>query len=154
MRLALVITLLAGQTFFEWVDSRGQSHFTDDPRTIPAGAKRRETKGDEVMVSPAAGVKTVDAGAAAPRVEVDTCALARQQLVAAEQRGEQAKSDARRMQEQASQKCQQVLLTHGQGEFARCMASRAEVVEPDQASQVQLETLRETLRRAQQSGCR
>ena len=35
MRLALIITLLAGQTIFEWVDAQGQSHFTNDPQSIP-----------------------------------------------------------------------------------------------------------------------
>lgn len=155
MVLTLLISLVSSQTMYEWVDAKGQSHFTNDPQSIPAGAKKRETKGAEVLVSPAAtpaaAAKPVDAGV--PAVVVDTCALARKQLAEVERKLEQAKVDARKVQEQASQKCQQLLRTHGEGEFARCMASRSEAPAADQAGPKQLETSRETLRQAQQNGC-
>ena len=44
MKLWLLLTLLGGQTIYEWVDGEGQSHFTNDERSIAAGAKRRVTQ--------------------------------------------------------------------------------------------------------------
>ena len=93
----------------------------------------------------------VDAGLPAA---VDTCAQAQKQLARVVLQIEQRKGDARRLEDQASRNCQQLLRTHGDGEFARCMAGRSEAVAPDQLAQQQLETSRETLRRAQLNGCR
>lgn len=168
MKLVLLLALLAGPTIYEWVDAKGGTHFTDDPSTIPAGAKRRVTEGAEVMISPAAprpdaGVArpTLDAGVVratlpTPEVGPDTCTAARKQISQLERQLQEAKGAFEETQEREAAACRQRLMTHGDATFAACMAGRSS--EPDQAPtaavQNQLEAARETLRRAQVSGCR
>jgi hypothetical protein len=163
MLLTLIISLLAGQTVYEWIDAKGQSHFTNDLSSIPAGAKRRVTAGEGLTVTPAGPAASGSTGdrpdggispPPPPTATVDTCALAQKQLAQLEQRLEQAKAAAAQTQDQENRNCQQVLLTHGHGSYAQCMAGRTEPAAADQLAQKQLETSRETLRRAQQNGCR
>jgi hypothetical protein len=48
MTLALLVAALLGQTIYEWADSRGEVHFTDDKSSIPKGAKVKTTEGEEI----------------------------------------------------------------------------------------------------------
>jgi hypothetical protein len=43
MTLALLVAALLGQTIYEWTDSRGEVHFTDDKSSIPKGELRRKS---------------------------------------------------------------------------------------------------------------
>lgn len=157
MKLLLVLSLLVGQTIYEWVDEKGESHFTNDPNSIPAGAKRRPTQGAEVLIEPSAPKKVkpggVDAGVVAARPPgPDSCAQAREVISQLESR----RAQAQQAKENQGSRCQEVLKTHGQGEFARCMAGgsdRADASGVDPV-EVQLEGARATLRRAQEEGCR
>lgn len=49
-------TAAAAQTIYRWTDKRGEVHYTDDPSSLPAGAKLETTEGEELMVVPAAKV--------------------------------------------------------------------------------------------------
>lgn len=160
MKLLLVLSLLVGQTIYEWVDAKGESHFTNDPNSIPAGAKRRPTQGAEVLIEPSAAKKVkpsgVDAGVVAARPPgPDSCAQAREVISQLEAR----RAQAQQAKEQQGSRCQEVLNTHGQGDYARCMAGGADGADGADASRVEpvealLEGARATLRRAQEEGCR
>ena len=154
MLYALVFSLLAGQTLYEWVDARGTSHFTDDPSTIPANAKRKVTTGADLMVTPAAPKLDAGAAAAAPP-RPDLCAAAQLAVKEAERQLEQDKVDRSLAEERANQHCQDVLRGGGQASFARCMAGRASAVPPSTGStEKRLDDAREMLRRVQVNGCR
>ena len=59
------------------------------------------------------------------------------------------------LEEEASVRCGNVLLTLGQGSFAQCMAGRSEAItHDDSVVQQQVEEARESLRVAQAQGCR
>lgn len=171
MKLALLLSLLAGQTIYEWIDSKGESHFTDNPSTIPRDAKRRTTEGAELMVAsptaaagprPDGGVPRavpkapppapVTPGASGP----DSCVRVREQISQLERQQEALKTDFAQVQERENLQCQEVLRLSGQPDFARCMASRSKAPSPGQGAwlQKQLEAAQESLRRAQQDGCR
>lgn len=155
MVMALVVALLSGQVIYEWVDPRGQSHFTNDPGSIPTGAKRRATSGEALTVTPA--VAKVDAGVVAPVVEQapDTCGPARSRVAQLEKQLEDSKSVPDQVQERESKRCQEVLMVQGQGGFAQCMATRTQAGgTAREAAQKELEAARDTLRKAQISGCR
>ncbi|MDP1822354.1 MAG: DUF4124 domain-containing protein [Archangium sp.] len=157
MVLALVIALLSGQVIYEWIDSKGESHFTNDVNSIPAKAKRRVTAGADLVVVAAkadAGVSVkADAGATAP-LEVDSCALARQLVSQLEREVEQAKAQGQQDDDRERLRCQEALRLQGDFGYARCMSSRTAQVPPGTAAATKLEEARETLRRAQVSGCR
>lgn len=158
----LLIALLAGQTFYEWVDSSGQSHFTDDPSTIPANAKRRTTQGAEPMVvttkSTDAGVKSV---AAPPRTTQappaasgpNKCEQAQARVAELERRIAEVKASAAGDEEKEAQRCQVQLNTLGQGAWAQCMAARQQRAPKTAALEKDLEDAREALRRVQVGGC-
>jgi hypothetical protein len=40
--------MVLAQTIYSWVDKDGEEHFTDDPATIPAKARRRTTAGEPI----------------------------------------------------------------------------------------------------------
>ena len=149
MVMALVVALLSGQTVYEWVDAKGQSHFTNDRGSIPPGAKRRATTGEELTVTPAA--EKVDAGVVVAPVPPapDTCAPARLRVAQLETQVEDSKTVTTE-----STRCQEVLMLRGQGAFAQCMASRSQAGAPSDAVQKELEAARDVLRKAQVSGCR
>ena len=154
--LVLVVALLSGQTIYEWVDGAGQRHFTDDPATIPQGARRRATDGAELMIIPAAprsdaGVRAAPAAAAPTQ---DSCARAKERISLIEKKLEQARAATVELQEREGRSCQEVLMLQGQPGFARCMASRTEAAPPSEAVKKDLEAAQETLRRAQVNGCR
>jgi hypothetical protein len=160
MVLALVVSLLSAQVIYEWVDSKGESHFTNDEKTIPANAKRRVTTGADLVVVAAkadAGVSAVvaadDAGVAVPPGP-DACMLARQAVLKLEREVELAKVEAQQADEREYQRCQQALRLQGDFGYARCMSSRTKRAPPSTAAATKLEEARETLRRAQVSGCR
>ncbi len=168
MVLVLVLSLLAGQTIYEWVDAKGDSHFTDDVSTIPAKARRRITSGASLSVVTTAEVDAgrgadggVDGGARpAARAEAggaaapDSCVVARQRVSQLEQQIERARVSADQAREREGLECQQQLNLHGAQAFARCMASRAEPALQSASAQRELDGARETFRRAQVSGCR
>ena len=154
--LVLVVALLSGQSIYEWVDGAGQRHFTNDPSTIPQGARRRVTEGAELIITPAAprpdaGVPAVPAAAAPVQ---DSCALAKQQISLLEKQTEQAKAAAVELYEREGRSCQQVLMLQGHPGFALCMASRTEAAAPSETAKKELEAAQEKLRQAQVNGCR
>lgn len=157
MVLALVVSLLSAQVIYEWVDSKGESHFTNDEKSIPAKAKRRVTTGADLVVVAAkadAGVSAVaDAGVAASPGP-DSCTLASQAVLKLEREVELAKVEAQQADEREYQRCQQALRLQGDFGYARCMSSRTKRPPPDTAAATKLEAARETLRRAQVNGCR
>ncbi len=155
MVIALVVALLSGQVIYEWVDAKGQSHFTNDQGSIPAGAKRRATSGEALTVTPA--VAKVDAGVVAPAVvekAPDTCGPARVRVAQLEKQLEDSKSVPDQVQERERKRCQEVLMVQGQGGFAQCMATRSQAGVSNDSVQNELEAARDTLRRAQIGGCR
>jgi hypothetical protein len=159
MTLTLVLALLSGQVIYEWVDAKGQSHFTDDRSTIPRGVKPRETKGAEVSVITAAEAPaeaSSDAGVEDEETQAtDACTVAREDLARAEEQASAAQASQALLEEDATLRCGQVLLTHGQGSFAQCMAGRSEALTRDHSAlQQQVEVARETLKVAEAQGCR
>ena len=78
---------------------------------------------------------------------------ARQRVTALERQLSQRASLEAVELEGIGQLCQQILITHGQGDFARCMAARAEAMTPN-TTLAQRDQAREELRRAQAAGCR
>ena len=84
----------------------------------------------------------------------DSCVVARNRVSQLEQQIERARVAAEQARERERLECQQMLNLHGEGAFARCMASRAEPVSPINGAQTELEGAREALRRAQVGGCR
>lgn len=149
MVMVLLVALLSGQTIYEWVDAKGQSHFTNDEGSIPSGAKRRATSGDALTQSPP--VAKADAGVAPAPVAAapDTCAPARLRVAQLEKQLQEP-----RVVTAESTRCQEVLMVQGQGAFAQCMASRSPAGVPGEAVQKELEAARDVLRKAQVSGCR
>ena len=149
MVMALMVALLSGQAVYEWIDAKGQSHFTNDPGSIPAGAKRRSTTGEALTVTPA--TPKVDAGVVVAPVAAarDTCAPARLRVALLEKQLEDSKTVTAE-----STRCQEVLMLRGQGAFAQCMASRSQAGVPGENLQSELENSRDVLRKAQLSGCR
>lgn len=158
MVLVLVVSLLSAQVIYEWVDSKGESHFTNDEKSIPANAKRRVTTGADLVVvahRADAGVSAVavDAGVAAASGP-DPCTLASQAVLKLEREVELAKVEAQQADEREYQRCQQALRLQGDFGYARCMSSRPKRAPPSTAAAAKLEEAREALRRAQVSGCR
>lgn len=157
MVLALVVSLLSAQVVYEWVDSKGESHFTNDEASIPAKAKRRVTAGADLVVvahMADAGVSAVADAAVAASPGPDSCTLARQAVLKLEREVELAKLEAQQADEREHQRCQQALRLQGDFGYARCMSSRTKRPPPDAAAATKLEEARETLRRAQVNGCR
>lgn len=168
MKLLLLLSLLSGQAYYEWVDQHGESHFTDDPSSIPANAKRRTMNGLEPArrVEPVrvdAGVPSLDAGtrAAAPAVKPtppaagpDACERAQARLAALEAEVERSKAQTAEREKQRADRCMGQLQRFGQGAYAQCMATRQEPPTARDHSARELEAAREALRRAQVDGCR
>jgi hypothetical protein len=155
MKLLLLISLLAGPTLYEWTDAKGGLHYTDDPSTIPTNAKRRVTTGAEVMVAPATGKGDGGVAPSTAPAGVDSCVQARRTVEQLEKQLQDAKLAAPKTEEKENQACQEQLRLMGQSAFARCMAGRTNAPASGavEAVQAQLESARETLRRAQVSGC-
>ncbi len=161
MTLTLLVALLSSQVIYEWVDAKGQSHFTDDRGSIPQGVKPRETKGGEVSVvkstPPAPVAQAADAGVVEEEETMapDTCAVAQNELTQAEERAAAEQATQQQREEEETLQCGNVLLTHGQGSFAQCMAGRSDALMQDaSALQKQVEVARESLKLAQANGCR
>lgn len=170
MLLGLVVSLLASQAVYEWVDGQGQAHFTNVAESIPAGAVRRElTFGEPVpMVRPSdtaarpsetrpsetAARPSEESPPARPPAQRDACELAQEQLDALEQQLAQGEESAQAEEERQAQECQQVLNTLGQGAWLRCRAGLAAAAPPVSPVKEQLDAAREGLRRAQAGGCR
>ncbi|HEY1087248.1 MAG TPA: DUF4124 domain-containing protein [Archangium sp.] len=167
MKPLLLIALLAGQTFYEWVDASGQSHFTDDPASIPAGAKRRTTQGAEPML---VSTKSIDAGvstaardggvkvAAPPKAAPapsgpNKCEQAQQRIAELETRLAQVKDGASAEEQREAQRCQERLNQFGHGAYAQCMAARQQRPPKTASLEKDLEVAREELRRVQVGGC-
>jgi len=154
MKLLLLLALGAGPTLYEWTDAKGGLHYTDDPSTIPATAKRKVTTGAELMITPPA--EKGDAGVAvAPPPAPDTCAEGRRRVSQLERQLQDAKLDGPKTEERENERCQEQLRLMGQAAFARCMAGRTKAPSKGavEALQAQLESAQDTLRRAQISGC-
>ncbi len=159
MLRALLMTVVLSQTLYEWVDSKGESHFTDDPGSIPRGVKSKVTSG-----APLNTVSGDDAGPSravkptptpAPTVGPDSCARAKAQVADVEKRLAQVKPDQEAAQAKERARCQGVLRTLGQPAWARCMAGVQEAAPatPTAPLEQELDRARETLRRAQVEGC-
>lgn len=163
MTLTLLVALVSSQVIYEWVDAKGQSHFTDDRGSIPQGVKPRETKGGEVSVvksTPPAPVaqaaEAADAGVEEEETMApDACAVAQNELNQAEEWAATEATNQQQREEEETLQCGNVLLTHGQGSFAQCMAGRSEALTQDQSAvQNRVEVAREMLEQAQRNGCR
>ncbi len=157
---ALLLSALLSQTIYEWVDSKGESHFTDDVSTIPAGAKRRVTEGAPFIVEPGdagPGKKaTAPLPVVTPKAGPDTCARARDRVRSLEQQLAQVKA-AQENAANAPNPCQRALNVGGQPAYARCMASRpngAPTAPSTSGLEKDLDAAREALRKAQVEGCR
>lgn len=168
----LLLALLAlGQTTWQWTDAEGVQHFTDDPSTIPKGVKARTTEGEALGVITTER-KVVDAGVpeaplrAVPdaRPADNGCVRAQARVQALEKKLAEAKTEAQRRVDEHTGNCQAVLRTHGEGEYAKCMArgpsrrGRADPAPPDPATATaplaaELDQAREVLRRRQVGGC-
>ncbi len=155
---ALLIALVLSQTVYEWTDSKGIQHFTDDLQSVPKGAKVRTTKGADVTVVPASpqpAPSTTDV----KRSGVNTCDVARAQISELEQQRERQRQDLSRLREAEAAKCREQLAVRGHGSYAQCSAGIEQRVNEqtsmqDKSVETQLEALRESLRRAQVEGCR
>ena len=160
MKIFLLLALLAGPTIYEWVDAKGGKHFTDDPSTIPANAKRRVTEGAELMITTAAksdaGVAATPAPAPAPPTGTDSCTAARQQIAQLERQLQEAKVSFEETQAREMAACRERLALRGDAVYAACLAGRTTEpsTSPTAPVQAQLDAARETLRRAQVNGCR
>ena len=44
---ALLVALILSQTIYEWTDSNGVQHFTDDASQVPKSARVRTTTGSD-----------------------------------------------------------------------------------------------------------
>jgi hypothetical protein len=146
--LRLVVALLVGQVIYEWVDEKGETHFSDDVSTIPATAKRRVTTGADIMVTPAAPKS--DAGVRSAPTGPDSCARAKAQVDLLEKQLVQEKQDFERLQEAEGLACQRH--QGAPGRYAQCMANRSTAPKATGTAD-QLEAARESLRRVQVSGC-
>lgn len=157
---ALLAALVLSQTVYEWTDSKGVQHFTDDPSSIPKGVKARTTKGAEL--------NTVSVDAATPATPTATppvkpgpngCSVAQARVTELEKgRADQAQALSR-LREDEARRCREVLATQGQGGYAVCTAGIEERAAAAGAQQTkdlsaQLEAAREALRKAQLDGCR
>ena len=155
MKLLLLVALLAGPTMYEWTDEKGGLHYTDDPSSIPANAKRRVTTGAEVMITPAAGRGDGGVAPALP-AGADTCLEGQRRVAELERRWQEEKLVGPRIVEKENQQCQEQLRLHGEPAFATCMAGRTKAPSNGkvEALQAQLDGAKDALRRAQVSGCR
>lgn len=149
----LVLALVSGQTFYEWVDASGQSHFTDDPSSIPANAKRRTTSGADVSVIPApprSAAKTSDPPRPIPPpTGPNLCERAEQKVRALEKKLE----DARTREARVGKNCLGSLSRGGRASYARCMAAPVAKVDHS-ALEKELEDAREEHRKVKIDGCR
>jgi hypothetical protein len=159
MLRALIITLALGQ-IYEWVDSKGESHFTDDVSTIPKGVKRRTTEGTAPVVETQTAPKSAPAPAQ-PNVQKpaapDLCVAAKARVADLERELEAAKA-AEAKAAQTPSDCQALLRTQGQPAYARCIRFPDKTLAKPAPAQsprieIQLERAREDLRRAQVDGC-
>ena len=178
MMLGLVVSLLASQAVYQWVDGQGQAHFTNVAESIPAGVQRRElTFGERVPL-----VRPSETGARAPEarpsetagrasetrtsestarpaeapapspVQRDGCELAQEQVDALEQQLAEGEESAQAEEARQAEACQQALNTLGEGAWLRC---RAGIAAPSVSPiKEQLDAARDGLRRAQAGGCR
>lgn len=157
---ALLVALILSQTIYEWTDSNGVQHFTDDASQVPKSARVRTTTGSEVTVVPATKRDASTPVVVTPKPPAsDTCdaALAKQKDL--EKQRDAVKADAPRLRDAESVRCHELLATQGQGGFARCAAGvEARVTEQlavkEKALTQQLEATKDELRKAQLSGCR
>lgn len=153
---ALLAALVLSQTVYEWTDSKGIQHFTDDLQSVPKGVKVRTTTGSDVTVVPAAPQPK----ATAPKASgVDTCGVARAKISELEQLRDKQKQDVVRLHEAEAAKCREQLAIRGHGSYARCGAGIEQRVNDQTSAQdknveTQLEAARDSLRRAQVDGCR
>ena len=159
LRAALVVLCL-GQTVYEWTDAQGQTHFTDDPSTIPAKARRKEFKPDprRLPVEVVSDAAAPDAGPGDAGVPVDTCALARERIRAIEELIRVSQASAADRDERAGLRCRQLSLTLGEAALGLCHIDHPEDFQALDAgvheARARLEVERENLRRAQVRGCR
>jgi Domain of unknown function (DUF4124) len=157
MMHALLLSLALSQTVYEWIDSKGESHFTDDVSTIPKGAKRRTTEGTAPVVetkSTPSKPATAKPVVAAPAP--DKCAAAQARVADVERRlGAARATAAQAAQQKDATSCQALLRTHGQPAYAQCMMKQSEPAAPSAipALEQELEQAKEALRRTQIDGC-
>lgn len=172
MKLLLLLSLLSGQAYYEWVDQHGESHFTDDPGSIPANAKRRTVEGMEQPRR--ADPVRVDAGApgrndggvqsaapvrpapptVSPPTGPDSCERARKKVASLEAAVERGKAYTAEREKAQADRCMAQLQRFGQGAYAQCMATRQQGIDTRDTAGRDLEAAREELRRAQVDGCR
>ena len=156
--LLLALAVVTGQTMYEWIDSSGESHFTDDASTIPKGAKRKTLDGlPEVSRMPTdrRAPTTTPAPKQPPRAAgPDSCQRALIEISKLEsqlsQNGVATPEDEKRVMADCEKPRR-----HGDASvYAQCIASRQARVDKGRELQQRLAEARENHRRAQVDGCR
>lgn len=161
MLRALLVTALLGQTIYTWTDKNGEEHFTDDPSSIPKGAKAKTMAPGEIETvrssdepAPVAAKPVPAAAPDAGAPKVDTCALGRKAVADAQAALDAAKQAAASPPERD---CQSVLNTLGKVAYAQCMAHPADPGSGERKvaqAQRRLDDATDDLRRAKAAGCR
>lgn len=158
MLRALVVLLSLGQTVYEWTDSKGQQHYTDDASSIPPGSKRRVMPAGPAKVE-ATAKRAGDAGSDdADGGRVDACAEARDRIAALEGLLRLKTSRSTESDERAFQRCNEYALRLGPAGISLCHIGHPEdfagIDGGEDELKSRLETERDALRRAQVRGCR
>jgi len=156
MTLALLVAALLGQTIYEWTDSRGEVHFTDDKSSIPKGAKVKTTEGEEINTIEAPTLPTGSRPVKSGKT-IERCAVTKKKLEALETRLTKAKEQHESALLRWQGNCAQIRSKFGAEEEARCLRRGRKSAAPPESNYAALEKETEAAadahRRAQVSGC-
>ncbi|MFT3706831.1 MAG: DUF4124 domain-containing protein [Archangium sp.] len=158
MLLALAVSVLLGQaTTYEWVDEKGETHFTDDVSTVPKRAKVKTTTGGDLSVIEREPKNAPPQPPKKDKPTWDTCEVAKRRLDVALAKLEEAKKKFELEQLRYEGKCAEIASRFGAEEEARCLKrGRKAVAAPTpkySALQTEVDRQQDELRRAQVSGC-
>jgi hypothetical protein len=157
MTLALLVTALLGQTMYEWTDSRGEVHFTDDKSSIPKGAKVKTTEGEELTTIDAPPMPTTSKPGKSTGQPIARCADSKKKVDALEARLTKAKEQHELALLRWQGNCAEVRSKFGADEEARCLRRGRKSAAPPEPNYAALEKETEAAadahRRAQVSGC-
>ena len=151
----LALALILSQTY-EWTDSSGALHFTDDKSSIPKGVKFRVTEGAELTEMGAVDPLPTSKPDSQGKKSKDTCAIAKAALEKAEARLKAANVKVELATLRARGDCEGVRAKFGDAEATRCQrpGRRAATAPPSAEPEAKaVDQAREQLRKAQVSGC-
>lgn len=156
MTLALVVAALLGQTMYEWTDSKGEVHFTDDRSTIPKGAKVKTTEGEDVSSISGEPMPTRPPPKQTGKT-IDRCLEAKKKVDAADARLTKAKQQHELAMLRWQGNCAEIRTKFGTQEETRCLRRGRKSTNPPEpnyaATQKEYDDASELLRRAQVGGC-